>query len=683
MKKALCLLLSVIMISVFASQAFAEVGKNIYTGNIIGVINTYAGSDEIVYLTVSSILSGSFAESIGSAVSGKETCEVSRVISGAEGDEAILSPVFDEIVPKDVPFLRTRKSLSAWSVTEKEYVYTPGDVLTITDGILEDREVGMVCICVGEHCTVWGSKDDPEEVRITETNARLIADMFDGSYDKMTKYFGDWFSDPEGNYIGGLDSDGDGKLAIFCFDIENEYARGITPKTYTGGYFWPAQLLRSDGYIFNQYFEYEEGAIGIDCINIDTFPCIFKNGGIRYNVCESTLFHECQHLINYSYRFDGNGKMMDLASDKYMNEAFSMGAEHVVIGPDKSRVKYLSNTDYYNGGPLTYWTGSLTNYSNSYLFGQYLRCLYGRKMEKNGETDTDALYGYTMYRDVLEARRESGKSGGNGEYLTIISDILDIPQQKLIEDFWKTMVVNDLDGKGDYSFTNSLDDGQWSKDVQPNILSRLKSVGSYYVDDSVNRNTAILNGGCYYTRTDGKDLFDAVGDSSRDNAEIVTFIKEEDGYSVGTDGYPILSVTDISSGNGFVEISYESSKYGYIYFKLSNRSRLGKSDFGDPVILRSSDDLSDLHSILKSDGNCVYPRSLFYYTVGQGGEESEVMRIDLSQYSEPEIRPCDDKRIRRNDNAAEIRISGAGAYESSEKEENPETGAFVPYRKAN
>ena len=70
----------------------------------------------------------------------------------------------------------------------------------------------MVCLYVGTHCTVWGASSDSSAITITSTHAQQIGSYFDSKYSAVVSSFGNWY-----------DADGDGKLAIFCYDIDNDY----------------------------------------------------------------------------------------------------------------------------------------------------------------------------------------------------------------------------------------------------------------------------------------------------------------------------------------------------------------------------------------------------------------------------------------------------------------------------
>lgn len=76
--------------------------------------------------------------------------------------------------------------------------------------------------------------------------------------------------------------------------------------------------------------------------------------------------------MNFNKKYLEQGQPMDT----YLNEAFSMAAEHIYSGPIGDRIDYYNNSkSIQNGHSLTIWSNhgdTLSNYSLSYLFGQYL-----------------------------------------------------------------------------------------------------------------------------------------------------------------------------------------------------------------------------------------------------------------------------------------------------------------------
>ena len=295
----------------------------------------------------------------------------------------------------------------------------------------------------GTYCTVWGSTSDDKAIQLSEADAEKIGKEFDEKCPQVIDAFGEW-----------NDQDKDGKLAIFCYDIKSDYVHGVGD-SYTAGFFRSADMANSNGYVGK--ISTGTTNMGTDCIHLDTYPGMAKNTTSGYEPFEdiedsySTLVHEFQHMINFSYRLSsGYGAM-----DSYLNEGFSMAAEQMICGTDstKSRITYFNNASKYEQGTgLCYWDGTLSNYCNSYLFCQYIRTRYGQL------TGTD---GSTIFKTILKKRQE--KEGG--DTLQMIADILQTTKQDLVSDFWIAVYKKDATGK--YGFMGEL----WAENIKPNVTA--------------------------------------------------------------------------------------------------------------------------------------------------------------------------------------------------------------------
>jgi hypothetical protein len=312
----------------------------------------------------------------------------------------------------------------------------------------------MKCLYVGSYCTVWGCTSDPGAIDINATQAASIGQYYDGKYAAMTSAFGTYH----------YDVDGDGKVAIMCYDIDKNFETNPNVNSYTGGFFWS----------YDMYSEHN----GLDCIHIDTFPGMGGNASTPLtdvSGCYSTLFHEFQHMINYSYQVKNNYAYGEM--ETYLNEAFSMAAEHLICGTDSvsTRVSFFNNySSQYSGNPLTYWMGdgyaNLYNYSTSYLFGQYVRTRYAQVQGGDGST---------IYKKVLESR----SSANDGDTLGIICNLLGTSAGQLVADFWRAVYLKSASGL--YGFNGEA----WADSISPYVYSasQLSSL-----------NTGIYNSGCRY-----------------------------------------------------------------------------------------------------------------------------------------------------------------------------------------
>ena len=367
------------------------------------------------------------------------------------------------------------------------FSYQIGETKAIRDGIGEVSRT-LECLAVGERCTVWGCIEDAQtaaDLMISTANAQAVAENFDNVCGSMVDSFGNW-----------LDADGDGKLAIFCYDIFQDYTKTTGNKFvggYYGGYTQNSNLYDPvTGKAGNFRFKVSETSYGMDCIHIDTFPTMGDEKDNLFSQVDRsypTLFHEMQHLIELSYRMTGKKNYYD-AMPTFLNEAFSMAAEEILFGPNSSslvsRVLWfngVSTSSYIKGSPLTYWDEPkgqpnvvLSNYANSYLFGQYIRTRYA---QKTGDPN-----GNTIFRYILEARH----AAEGGDALQMIADLLETTKEDLIRDFWAAVYLREE--KGPLGFNGE----KW---VMNNLRPQVETL-------TAGTSPVVSNGGCrYYTITDG------------------------------------------------------------------------------------------------------------------------------------------------------------------------------------
>ncbi len=345
----------------------------------------------------------------------------------------------------------------------------------------------MICRYVGTHCTVWGSTSDHDNIRLNTTDAILIGRAFDEEFDDMTAAFGDFW----------YDVDGDGKLAIMCYDIDGEYAVG---KPYyggfTAGYYSMADQItvvtdgkgKTSNILDTTYFSGVFPNNAIDCIRIDTYPLMGKEEPLsEVEACYSTLIHEFQHMLNnnravHNYSTHLTDGLYYMPT--YLNEAFSMAAEHLIFGSESTadRLKYRHDKKFSVGQSLTCWTGgsgTLSQYSNSYLLGQYFRTRYAQ--QKNDDTD-----GSAFFKKLLDERQYET----NGDTLAYIAELLGASdKQSLICDFWAAVYCNQPSGL--YGFAGEA----WAKELYT-PFSVLEA-----------RNENIYNGGATAYSLDIKTLY--------------------------------------------------------------------------------------------------------------------------------------------------------------------------------
>lgn len=230
------------------------------------------------------------------------------------------------------------------------------------------------CAYIGTNVQVWVDNDANAKVKLTNAQAKPIGEEFDTKiYSLVTN-----------NFYDAPNVDGDGKIAILCFDIADSYNGPGTG--YTAGFFYGGDLYKNSQ--LNPQNSNE-----MEIFYADTYPTMIKNpsnpnyGDPDVTKVYSTLAHEFQHMVNFNRNrlVEADGEDMDV----WLNEALSMAAENMYNGTQTNRISYYnSSSAIQNGHSLLSWqSGSevLANYSLSYLFSQYLRTQVDQKL-KTGES---------------------------------------------------------------------------------------------------------------------------------------------------------------------------------------------------------------------------------------------------------------------------------------------------------
>nr|WP_263324623.1 Ig-like domain-containing protein [Neobacillus sp. Marseille-Q6967] len=180
--------------------------------------------------------------------------------------------------------------------------------------------------------------------------------------EKLGKEFDDKIHSSVTNNFGReSDVNADGKINILTFDIQDGFSGS---GGYVGGYFWSGDLYNVSGSNQSEIFY------------IDTYPSMGTTSVKDVTSAYGTLAHEFQHMVNFNQNVlieRSNSNM-----DTWLNEALSMAAEQVYSGQGISdRVDYYNvSSSIQNGHSLLYWDNYgdlLSNYSLSYLFGQYIK----------------------------------------------------------------------------------------------------------------------------------------------------------------------------------------------------------------------------------------------------------------------------------------------------------------------
>lgn len=364
--------------------------------------------------------------------------------------------------------------------------YTVGSKFRLTSNP-ETLQLNMECLYIGNHCTVWGAVAGQEKMEpISADNAKLVADAFDGQFDQIISLFASDQRHTDGKPYW-CDVDGDGKVAIMCYDLDASY--GTTYNSYTAGYFYAGDLAQrgSNGSVIEDVGYGGEVINGIDCLHLDTFPLMGNSTqGLYSDVATSysTLTHEFQHMLNCS------AGLWDYYKDRvsnpyipaYLNEAFSMAAEHLIWGAESTaaRVTYMTNGSYEDGTSLTYWGGrhedGLSQYSLGYLLGQYLRTRYAQKTDTDGSGVYKEILKYRNFEDFYNANNEFGLTNGLMDEIAS-NDILDAGNAiELISDFWTTLQL--VEPGGIYGFNGE----DWiSSGSAPLLPQNEPTTGTQYI----------------------------------------------------------------------------------------------------------------------------------------------------------------------------------------------------------
>jgi len=262
-------------------------------------------------------------------------------VSGLEIESYRMNPLLD-FDPGDLNHLDIRPDyeLSAIGDTRQFWVFN-----FVTQ---RDYQITATLQAIGDRALVWAENT----TTINASRAQQIAAEFDSvMYSLVVE-----------NFYSPSDVNGDGKIAILCFDIVD----GFTGSGgYYAGYFWSKDLYpRND---INPYSN------EMEIFYIDTYPLMEYPRGSPVDVTRSysTIVHEFQHMVNHNRNvFVESGSSMKV----WLNEGLSMAAEHIYEGVQTGRISFFnSSTAIRDGKSLIRWEQTLADYSLNYLFLQYIR----------------------------------------------------------------------------------------------------------------------------------------------------------------------------------------------------------------------------------------------------------------------------------------------------------------------
>ena len=613
----------------FSPDTAAAESGTLYQGEMLAAVSTSCGSGSLVNGSFSSGMDAAGAAAFDPAGFLAEAPEDAFDIYDIQTDPFTGEDIVVRVGRHDLPPEKSALSASpeadrlpagAVEIGTRKTVVESGDHGKVTHD--------MECLYVGNYCTVWGDHYDEKinsKLMLPADKAKELGDSFDSNLPKVIDSFGNWF-----------DADGDGKVAVYCFDMDQNYTYGIDG-SYTAGYFWSVMMSDSRGYINNKYFYRSDYSAGSDCICIDTFPAM--NGGYSdtnklftsVSSVFDTLVHETQHLIEFSYQVRSGNTGSSGELEDFLNEGFSMAAEHLICGSDatKNRITYYNGTSYTQGYPLTYWGSSLSNYSNSYLFGQYIRTRYGAM------TKTD---GSTIFKLVLEEhQKNSGVSG-----LTFISNLLETTPKQLILDFWAAVYLKNNSGR--FGFQGET----WANAIKPR-KSQTDSAGM----------GSIGNGSAKFYAPGSM----GITVQKKNNVEMLLFFGDGTVRMDSSPTVPEMTVT--RTGRLTAEISFTAAQAGTLWYgvgaqTISEHSGLtgriayssGKNQLTIPI--SSGKDAAMLSLLIEEDVGMV----------------SGIKTFEISAWTLPD-NPCGENAFWELGNDGCLSIFGSGATYDFSTENRP------------
>lgn len=302
---------------------------------------------------------------------------------------------FDPKSAEDPLFgIKKNQSTVSYNVGDKKKFWVINDTNNL------DYQIEAVLKHSGQRGEIWVHNNE-----ITSVQAKEMGNEFDQNiYPLITK-----------NFAKESDVDQNQKISILVFDIQDGFNGS---GGYIGGYFYARDL-------YNEPYSNRS-----EIFYIDTYPSMgFTKSSYDVSNAYSTIAHEFQHMVNFNQNvLVEKGEEMEV----WLDEALAMAAEHMYLNePLSDRVSYYERSaSIARGHSLLNWDYEgdvLSNYSLSYLFGQYFRIqtqqgdsIYKELLasEKNG---TEAL------EEIIQKYISSNKS--LGEFLSDFRHALYLNEQ--------------------------------------------------------------------------------------------------------------------------------------------------------------------------------------------------------------------------------------------------------------
>ena len=453
LRKTTVVILSVILcLGLLPSAAFAA-NEGTYTGAVLAAvnINTSAQRSE-----------GHFATSSAAA-------RMRARVLAADGDEC-----YDCGLPELPELLTPPEPVMVPNNDPGSGAYAVGSVKTITDYYRFAADpsaaaVTMRCLYVGARCTVWGSTSDPEATRLPAETAERYGRGFDSNFERMNEVFGSW-----------CDADGDGRVAILCYDLQNNYEKN-TGASVSGYFFFP-NLLDSGKNVAGHHIGYSDSIaplfFGMDCVHVDTAggPDSVDRFDDEATILDriSTIEHEYQHLINASWGLKETGLPNDMES--VMNEGMSRAAQMLCDESFADSQTSYFNQSYSPGTGLYDWDGSYAHYCNAFLLVEYMRTRYAQAVDPDDG-------GNGVFRAIQEQRVNDQPTSDT--VALAASRIFGTTEVELTKDLWAAVLLKEPTG------IHGFNGEAWAAKLMPRI----------YDSPAADAN-GIYNGGVRYYRLD-------------------------------------------------------------------------------------------------------------------------------------------------------------------------------------
>jgi len=267
----------------------------------------------------------------------------------------------------------------------------------------------------GQHCLVF-----VENGQEGTFDWQQIATLFDTQvWPKDTGLFG------APHIVGG-----NTKIVILYYKMR--YSKTSKEEPYILGFFW-SEDLEMDNTRSNK--------------GLNIFYMNLSFGEPLHKEMQRTLFHEFQHMINYSTRVLRDEKP---EMETWMNEGMAESAEHYGLDSyGDSRIKFM-NMDPYgslaDGCSLAAWPDDAddTNYGLVYTFMQYLR------IHASGGWNIMTSFITNAYGDYRALESVMGKSGGNSSLNTFAKMVEGYHLARFIN---KSTGINGFEGAEGFTFT--------------------------------------------------------------------------------------------------------------------------------------------------------------------------------------------------------------------------------------